>query len=323
MGKLKIFLIFMMAGLIPLASFYVCLAWPSSDFYDEEDAIFDDWHVCRTNAYGERGFLQVVQTETGATFQPLIPFESVGEYADTAYRLGEQFVEKYPDRYQRAEKIFEYVRDTVQYLPDIDQFDIGEYALNADEIANIIQTEGIAYGDCEEFAVLLAIMYLGAGYRSAIVIFPGHSGVLLYLPDYGKENVPWSLEGEPGWVWAEATGNTNTLGWTPVGQIGEIVLADEITAEEYLPLWQAPEEELPPETQPPETQPPETPPETKPPETQPPEIPKLPEPKPPETKPPEPSSSSSALAAILPAVFFILMITGIVIFVRRRRRRSR
>ena len=327
MRKLKIFLIFAMAALIPLASIYVCFAWPSSDFYEEEDAIFDDWQVCRTNAYGERGFLQVTETETDINFEPLIPFESVGEYTDTAYSLGEQFVEKYPDHYQRAEKIFEYVRDTVQYLPDIDQFDMGEYALNADEIANIIQTEGIAYGDCEEFAVLLAVMYLGAGYRSALVIFPGHSAVLLYLPDYGKENLPLKLEGEPGWIWAEATGSTNPLGWAPVGQMGEPVLAHEITAEEYLPLWQAPEEELPPESKPPEVQPPEVqppepkppevqPPETKPPETQPPEV-----PKPPETQPPKPSSSSSALAAILPAVFFILMITGIAIFVRKRRRR--
>jgi hypothetical protein len=53
----------------------------------------------------------------------------------------------------------------------INQYPWGEYALNADEIVNITQTEGIAYGDCEEFAVLLAIMYLGASYRSAIVIF--------------------------------------------------------------------------------------------------------------------------------------------------------
>jgi hypothetical protein len=313
MRKLKVFLILATAALIPLASIYVCFAWPSSDFYKEGDAIFDDWHVCRTNAYGERGFLQVTETETGTIFQPLIPFESVGEYTDIAYKLGEQFIEKYPDHYQRAEKIFEYVRDTVQYLPDIDQFDMGEYAQNADEIANTIQTEGIAYGDCEEFAVLLAVMYLGGGYRSAIVIFPGHSAVLLYLPDYGKENVPWRLEGEPGWIWAEATGSNNPLGWTPVGQMEEPVLVHEITAEEYLPLWQAPEEGLPPEPKPPEAQPPAP----KPPEPKPQEIPYTP-------APPKPSSSSSALAAILPAVLFILMITGISIFVRKiRRRRAR
>jgi len=293
MRKLKIFLVFATAALIPIASIYVCLAWPSSGFHEEGDDIFDDWHVCRTDGFGEDGFFGV--EETG--WRPLIAFESLGKYTDTAYRMGEQFVDKYPDKYQRAEKVFEYVRDTVQYLNDIDQFDRGEYALNADEVANIIQKEGIAYGDCEEFAITLAVMFLGAGFRSAIIICPNHAAASVYLPDYGKENVTWTLEGESGWVWAEATGNTNRFGLTPVDQIEEPILACEITSDDdkHLTLWdwEAPdEEELPP----------------KPDE---------------EELPPAPPSSSTLFTAILPAVLFMLTITGIIVLVSKRRRRAR
>ena len=305
MRKLKIFLIFATAALIPIASIYVCFAWPSSDFHEEGDEIFDDWHVCRTNGWGEDGFFGLEESETEVWFRPLIAFESLGEYTDTAYRMGEQFVDKYPDNHQRAEKVFEYVKDTVQYLNDIDQFDRDEYALNADEVANIIQEEGIVYGDCEEFATPLAVMYQGAGFRSALVWCPGHAAVLVYLPDYGKENVPWRLKGEPGWVCAEATSNTNPLGWTPIDQIEEPILAYEISSDEHIPLCEAPdEEELPPK--PDEEELPPKPPEP---------------PKPP--VPPVPPSSYTLFRAILPAVLFILTITGIIVLVRKRRRRAR
>ena len=316
MRKLNIFLIFATAALIPIASIYVCFAWPSSEFHAEGDDIFDIWHVCRTNGFGEDGFFGLEESETEVWFRPLIAFESLGEYTDTAYRMGEQFVDKYPDHHQRAEKVFEHVRDTVQYLNDIDQFDRDEYALNADEVANIIQTEGIAYGDCEEFATTLAVMYQGAGFRSAIVICPGHAAVLVYLPDYGKENVPWRLKGEPGWVWAEATGNTNRFGWTPVDQIEEPILAYEITSDEHLPLWdwEAPdEEELPPK--PDEEELPPKPDEE--------ELPPKPDEEELPPKPPVPPSSYTLFKAILPAVLFILTITGIIILVRKRRRRAR
>lgn len=245
MSKLRFFLVLFTVVLVPVTSVSVCFAQPSSNFYQEDGNIFDDWHVCRTDACGENGFLQIKETETGAEFRPLIPFESVGEYTDTAYEMGEQFVKKYPDRNQRAEKIFEYVRDRVQYTPDIDQWDMNDYAQNADEVANIIQKEGLAYGDCEEFAILLAVMYQGAGFRSAIIICPGHSAILLHLPGYEGANQVFSLEGEAGWIWAEATGNTNPFGWFPEGQVEEPILGYEISSEEHIPLWQPPEEETP------------------------------------------------------------------------------
>ena len=244
MRKLTVFLVLFMVVLIPVTPVY---AWPSSDFHEEGDDIFDDWHVCRTSGWGEYGFLGVIETETGGTtFRPLLPLESLGEYTDTAYRLGEQFADKYPDRHQRAEKIFEYARDKMQYTRDSDQWGMNEFAQNADEVANTLQEDGIANGDCEEFAVLQAVMYQGAGFRSAIIICPGHVAVLVHLPGYGKA-MRLKLEGEPGWVWAEATAKTNTFGWFPKELLQGPILGREVFPDEHLDLWQPPDEkELPP-----------------------------------------------------------------------------
>ena len=251
MRKLTVFLVVLVVVLVQVLPVSACFAWPSSDFYEEDGDIFDDWRVCRTSSIGEEGYLQEIYTDEGwppASFWPALAFESLGEYIDTAYKLGEQFADKYPDYHQRAEKIFEYVRDRIQYTPDIDWWHMGEYAQNADEVANTIQESGIAYADCEEFATLLAVMYLGAGYRSAIVDCPRHVGVVVYLPDYQRANVVFELYGEPGWIWAEATAKTNPFGWFPQGQLEGTLLVYEISSEEHLDLCQPPdEEELPPE----------------------------------------------------------------------------
>ena len=308
MRKLRVFLVLFIVVLVPLTSVSVCFARPSSDFYEEDDNIFDDWGVCRTNAYGEGGYFpveveRISETKYKYTLRAVFPLESVGEYIDTAYRLGEQFADKYPDRHQRAEKIFEYVRDRIQYTPDIDRWDMKEYAENADEVANILQEDGITYGDCEEFATLLAVMYKGAGFQSAIVlIFPGHSAVIVRVPGYEKANRQFSLKGESGWVWAEATGGTNPFGWCPpLEEVEGIILAYEIFSEEHLDLLQPPEEEeLPPE---PEEE--ELPPE---PERE--ELPPV---------PPVTGGGPNPVSIILP-VIVVLALTGIIILLRKRRR---
>lgn len=187
------------------------LATPSKDFFEEDGKVVDEFGVFRTQANGPRGFYQL----TEKTFRPIIAFESLGEYRDVAYGLGEWFSERYPDRYQRAEKIFEHVRDHVRYTADSDQFGFDEFALNADEVALTIQEKGYARGDCEDSAVLLAVVFKSAGYRSAIAILPEHTAALVYLPGYRKANVVFTLNGEKGWVWAEATARTNPLGWAP------------------------------------------------------------------------------------------------------------
>ncbi|MGB6873971.1 MAG: transglutaminase-like domain-containing protein [Dehalococcoidia bacterium] len=202
-------------------------AFPSEGFYVRSGDIFDDWEICRTTAFGEDGFYQI--TETG--FRPVIAFESLGEEADLAYSLGEQIANEYPDPLRRAEAVFDFVRDRVKYTPDIDQTGDEEFAQNADELAIAIVEDGIGYGDCEDMAVLLAVMYKAAGFRSAIALVPEHTAVLVYLPKYSKATAVFELEGEPGWVWAEATGGNNPLGWVPKQYRNVKIATYEISAE--------------------------------------------------------------------------------------------
>ncbi len=223
----------MVAGLT--ATSYVS-ATPSAGFTEVDGNIFDSWGICRTNAAGKDGFYQISEE----AFRPVIVFESLGENAALAYSLGEEIARKYPDQIQRAEAVFSFVRDRVSYTPDIDQLWDGaryeEFAQNADELATaIIDQDGVGYGDCEDSTVLLAVMYKGAGYRSAIMVSRGHTAALVYLPDYKKATVIFELEGESGWVWAEATGKNNSLGWVPKELINAKLAALEISAESIAP----------------------------------------------------------------------------------------
>jgi len=220
-----------------LATTGYALASPSEGFSQRNGDVFDDWEICRTRAFGEDGFYQVSET----TFRPVIAFESLGENADLAYSLGQQIAEEYSDLTQRAEAVFRFVRDGVRYTPDIDQFDCEEFAQNADELAASLEQGGAGYGDCEDSAVLLAVMYRGAGFRSAIVIGEGHTAALVYLPDYDKATAIFRLDGELGWIWAEATGRRNPLGWAPEEFLESYLVAYEVT-EEVIASPEPPEE---------------------------------------------------------------------------------
>ena len=203
----------------------IALASASEQFFQRGGHVSDDWGVFRTRASGTNGFLGV--TSTG--FDPKIAYESLGDDASLAWQLGEEFARKYPDRDQRAERIFYFARDSVRYTSDSDQFGTAEFAQNADEVVATITADGLAQGDCEDSAVLLAIMYKAAGYRSAMVLMPGHVATLVHLPENRKVPRKLTLEGEDGWVWAEATGATNPFGWVPESLISEEMIAREIT----------------------------------------------------------------------------------------------
>ena len=226
MKNIKVILSLTLVLLAVLTVTGYAAATPSADFREVDDDIFDDWGISRTRAVGEDGFYQV--TETG--FRPVIVFESLGKEAGLAYDVGRELAEEYPERLQRAQEIFYFVRDNVNYASDADQFQYDEFAQNADEVATTLKEDGVAYGDCEDSAVLLAVMYKGAGYRSAIIIAPGHTAAMVYLPEY-KKATSFELEGEPGWVWAEATGSNNLLGWVPKEFINVEIAAYEITEE--------------------------------------------------------------------------------------------
>jgi hypothetical protein len=220
-------------------------AFPSKGFHEIDSNIFDDWKICRTSASGEDGYYQI--TETG--FRPVIAFESLEEQANVAYSLGEQIANEYPDPLQRAEAVFSFVRDRVRYTSDVALNGNEEFAQNADELATTIVEDGSGQGDCEDMVVLLAVMYKAAGFRSAIMLLPEHTAVLVYLPDYSEATVFFDLDGEPGWVWAEATGRNNPLGWAPEEYLDMEIPAYEISAE--VPAYEIPAGAAAPLTPPP------------------------------------------------------------------------
>ncbi len=201
------------------------LAAPSDGFFERGDDIYDSFGISRNRSVGQDGFFQITED----SFDPIIVRESLGENIDVAWELGQSFAAKYPDPQQRAREIFYFVRDKVVYTSDIDEFGRDEFAQNADEVLGLILENGRAPGDCEDGAVLLAVMYKAAGFRSAIVLAPGHAAALVYLPGYNKAAHVFTLEGEKGWVWAEATGGTNELGWLAPSLVGEPMVAREVS----------------------------------------------------------------------------------------------
>lgn len=219
--------------LLPL----ICLILPVASeppvfavtFYKQGGEIYDSWHISRTRSEGEDGFFQVSQKG----FRPIITFESLGRNAGVTYRLGQEFLRRFPDPVERAEQIYEFVRDNVRYTHDIDRFGYPEFAQNADELVGKIEN-GKAYGDCEDYAIVLATICKAAGHRSAIALIPGHAAALVYLPGYRKAPISFELNQQPGWIWAEATGRNNPLGWCPKQAMRGNILAYEITEIEDL-----------------------------------------------------------------------------------------
>ncbi|MFC2014992.1 transglutaminase domain-containing protein [Chloroflexota bacterium] len=201
------------------------LAAPSQGFFERGDDIYDSFGISRNRSSDDDGFFQITKNN----FDPIIARESLGENIDAAWELGQSFSGKYPEPKQRAREIFYFVRDRVVYTPDIDEFGREEFAQNADELVTTIQEKGRSAGDCEDDAILLAVLYKAAGFRSAIALAPGHAAALVYLPDYNKAVRTFTLEGEKGWVWAEATGSTNELGWLPASLVDEPMAARELT----------------------------------------------------------------------------------------------
>ena len=75
--------------------------------------IYGEWGISRTRHKRADGFLG----RTYGELNPMVIQESLGENSDMAWQLGEAFALKYPDRSQRAERIFYFVRDRVATLP--------------------------------------------------------------------------------------------------------------------------------------------------------------------------------------------------------------
>jgi hypothetical protein len=96
-----------------------------------------------------------------------------------------------------------------------------EWAWNGDEMAHMVQTAidttGAVIADCEDVAFFCATLYYGAGFDIALVDAPNHCALLVWFPDYPNANIYWDIQDGRGygWIWVEATGKQNPVGWTP------------------------------------------------------------------------------------------------------------
>ncbi|MDD1776098.1 MAG: hypothetical protein LUP94_01950 [Candidatus Methanomethylicus sp.] len=155
---------------------------------------------------------------------PNLAYETLGKNSELAFNLGAQFKAEYASDTQRAVAILKYVQRWTEYGYDSDNVLMNgvaqeEWAWNADETAHSFnETTGqVAIGDCEDMAFLCATLYIAAGYDVALVLTDEHVALLIWLPDYQNANYYWDInDGRgSGWIWVEATGEQNPLGWTP------------------------------------------------------------------------------------------------------------
>jgi hypothetical protein len=183
-------------------------------FTAQYDDWYDSWGYKRNEFWGDDGYL------------PNIAYESLGSDKELAYDLGLWFKNNYAQRVERAEAILDYVQRWTDYGYDIDNVlspdnqPQPEWAWNADEMVYMFDENQntIAIGDCEDMSFLCATIYLSAGFDVTIVSPPEHVALLIWLPEYDNANYYWDIpddDREYGWIWVEATGETNPLGWTP------------------------------------------------------------------------------------------------------------
>lgn len=189
-------------------------AFPSQHFTRESDGDwYDDWGFDRSYYGGSHGYM------------PNIAYETLGANRELAYSIGETLKSTYTSKTQRAVEILKYIQRWTDYGYDSDNVIMDgepqeEWAWNADELAHKFNTatSTIAVGDCEDMGFLGATLYTAAGFDAALVDAPRHVALLVWLPEYPNANYYWDIPDDgrgKGWIWVEATGERNPLGWTP------------------------------------------------------------------------------------------------------------
>ncbi len=175
---------------------------------------YDEWNITRNLYYGEAGYL------------PNMFYETIGIYSDLAYSWGLEFKQRHSNSVELAQTILRFVQQWTIYGYDeenvfMDEKAQVEWAWNGDEMAHMVQNAidntGVVIADCEDVAFFCATLYYGAGFDIALVDAPGHVALLIWFPDYPNANIYWDIQDGRGygWIWVEATGNQNLVGWTP------------------------------------------------------------------------------------------------------------
>lgn len=217
MTRTRHFIMFLLLCLFSVALVKTAGGDPASSFHKEYGDWCDNWNVDRNSAYssypGVHGYL------------PDLANETLGNNNETAYSIGQRFENNYPSKTERAAAILKYVQKWTEYGYDSDNVVRNgvaqdEWAWNADEMARAFnETTGVvAIGDCEDMAFLCGTICVGAGLDAAIVDATDHAALLIWLPEFANANDYWDLPNDnrgAGWIWVEATGDSNPLGWTP------------------------------------------------------------------------------------------------------------
>jgi hypothetical protein len=187
--------------------------FPATSFTIQHSDWHDNWGINRNYYGGSSGYL------------PNLAFETLNENKELAYSIGQQFQDQYPSKVDCAVAILKYVQTWTEYGYDSDNvvrdgIAQDEWAWNADEMAHAFDTNtGVkAIGDCEDMAFLCGTIYEGAGFDAAIVDASDHVALLIWLPEFSNADNYWDLPDDnrdAGWIWVEATGSENPLGWTP------------------------------------------------------------------------------------------------------------
>ena len=199
------------------SSISIAHAIPSATFTKQTKYGYEEWYDSwgfNRNYYGDSdGYL------------PNLAYESLGNDKELAYSIGEKFKIDYPQKIRRAEEILSYVQRWTDYGYDEENVLMEgeiqeEWAWNADEMAHKIDetSYSVAIGDCEDMTFLCSTIYLAAGFDVVLVSPPDHVALMIWLPEYENANYYWDITDDDrdyGWIWVEATAETNSLGWTP------------------------------------------------------------------------------------------------------------
>jgi hypothetical protein len=215
MKHMRYFILLLLLSTLAVALTETTSGFPASSFTQRYGDWYDNWGIDRNDA-GINGQLP--------GYLPNIASETLGDNKELAYSVGQRFFNEYQSKTDRAVAILKYVQTWTYYGYDSDNFfrkgvAQDEWAQNADEFAHAFnQSTGVkAVGDCEDMAFLCGTIYVGAGFDAAAVDATDHCALLIWLPEFPNANDYWDLnDGRgAGWIWVEATGSSNPLGWTP------------------------------------------------------------------------------------------------------------